>query len=134
MFNVCMHNSPLYMNLLRNDDHNLWHVRTKIYREFYHNIFYIANEGRHIFFNIMLSDQKHISTAKYQLYIKCQLEIYLSKKLFLSYKKNFFNYFANTKISYIFNIYRSITEAWAKLLSIYCLQYLIVWWYKDARN
>ena len=106
-----MHNSPLYMNLLRNGDHNLWHVRTKIYREFYHDIFYIANEGRHIFFNIMLSDQKHISTAKYQLYIKCQLEIYLSKKLFLSYKKFFFNYFANTKISYIFNIYRSITEA-----------------------
>ena len=107
MFNVCMHNSPLYMNLLRNDDHNLWHVRTKIYREFYHNIFYIANEGRHIFFNIMLSDQKHISTAKYQLYIKCQLEIYLSKKLFLSYK-HFFLIILLTQKYLIYSIYTAL--------------------------
>jgi hypothetical protein len=54
-----------------------------------------ANEGRHIFFNIILFDQKHISTAKYQFYIKCQLEIYLSKKIFLFYKKNFLDYFTN---------------------------------------
>ena len=37
------------MNLLRNDVYNLivnTHVRIKIYREFYHGIIYIANEGR----------------------------------------------------------------------------------------
>jgi hypothetical protein len=49
-FNVCMHNGPVCMKLLRNDIHNLSHVRIKIYREFYHDIFYIANEGRQIFF------------------------------------------------------------------------------------
>ena len=38
-----------YMNSLRNDVNNLLdntHVRIKIYREFYHGIIYIANEGR----------------------------------------------------------------------------------------
>jgi hypothetical protein len=40
-----------YMNLFRNDIYNLFvntHVRIKIYREFYHGIIYIANEGRHV--------------------------------------------------------------------------------------
>jgi hypothetical protein len=40
-----------YMNLLRNDFYNLFvnmHVRIKMYREFYHSIIYIANEGRHV--------------------------------------------------------------------------------------
>jgi hypothetical protein len=40
-----------YMNSLRNDVCNLYvntHVRIKIYREFYHCIIYIANEGRHV--------------------------------------------------------------------------------------
>ena len=45
-----MYNGPVYMKLLRNDGHNLSHVRIRIYREFYHGIFYIANEGRQIFF------------------------------------------------------------------------------------
>ena len=39
------------MNLLRNDVYNLFvntHVQIKIYREFYHGIIYIANEGRHV--------------------------------------------------------------------------------------
>jgi transketolase C-terminal domain/subunit len=90
-FNVCMHNGPVYMKILRNDVHNLWHVRIKRYQEFYHDIFYIVNEGRQIFFSIhILFDQKQISTANYQLYIKCQLGIYSSKQLFSSYKKFFF--------------------------------------------
>ena len=40
-----------YMNSLSNDVCNLFvntHVRIKIYREFYHCIIYIANEGRHV--------------------------------------------------------------------------------------
>jgi len=40
-----------YMNSLRNDVCDLFvntHVRIKIYREFYHCIIYIANEGRHV--------------------------------------------------------------------------------------
>ena len=40
-----------YTNSLRNDVSNLFvntHVRVKIYREFYHCIIYIANEGRHV--------------------------------------------------------------------------------------
>ena len=39
-----------YMNLPRNDVCNFFvdtHVRLKIYRELYHCIIYIANEGRH---------------------------------------------------------------------------------------
>ena len=40
-----------YTNLLRNYIYNLFfntHVRIQIYREFYHIIIYIANEGRHV--------------------------------------------------------------------------------------
>ena len=40
-----------YMNLLKNDVYNLFvntHVRIEIYREFYHGIIYIANEGHHV--------------------------------------------------------------------------------------
>ena len=40
-----------YIISLSNDLHNLsdnTHVRIKIYREFFHSIVYIANEGRHI--------------------------------------------------------------------------------------
>jgi hypothetical protein len=40
-----------YTNSLRNDVSNLFvntHVRVKIYREFYHCIIFIANEGRHV--------------------------------------------------------------------------------------
>jgi hypothetical protein len=40
-----------YMKSLGNDVHNLSinaHVQSKIYREFYHNIVYIPNEGHHI--------------------------------------------------------------------------------------
>ena len=40
-----------YMNSLRNDVCNLFvntHVRNKMYREFYHCVIYIANEGRHV--------------------------------------------------------------------------------------
>ena len=39
------------MNSLRNDVYVLFvntHVRVKIYREFYHCIIYIANEGCHV--------------------------------------------------------------------------------------
>jgi len=39
------------MNSPRNDVYNFTvntHVRIKIYREFYHCIIYIANEGRHV--------------------------------------------------------------------------------------
>ena len=40
-----------YMNSLGNDVCNLFvntHEQIKIYREFYHCIIYIANEGRHV--------------------------------------------------------------------------------------
>ena len=39
------------MKKLRNDVYNLFvntHVRIKIYREFYHGIIHIANEGRYV--------------------------------------------------------------------------------------
>ena len=52
---VCIQFAPLslyeYMNLLKNDVYNLFvntHVRIEIYREFYHGIIYIANEGHHV--------------------------------------------------------------------------------------
>ena len=40
-----------YINSLSNDTCNLFintHARIKIYREFYHSIIYIANEGCHV--------------------------------------------------------------------------------------
>jgi len=39
------------MHLLRNDVYNVFvntHVRNEIYRELYHDIIDIANEGRHV--------------------------------------------------------------------------------------
>ena len=43
-----------YMNSVRNDVCNLFvntHVLIKIYRDFYHCVIYIANEGRHVRIN-----------------------------------------------------------------------------------
>jgi GH25 family lysozyme M1 (1,4-beta-N-acetylmuramidase) len=43
-----------YMNSVRNDVCNLFvntHVLIKIYRDFYHCVLYIANEGRHVRIN-----------------------------------------------------------------------------------
>jgi hypothetical protein len=48
---VCITVLYEYMNSPRNDVCNFivnTHVRIKIYREFYHCIIYIANEGRHV--------------------------------------------------------------------------------------
>ena len=44
-----------YMKSLRNDLNNLFdntHEQIEIYREFYHSMIYIANEGHHVPFGI----------------------------------------------------------------------------------
>jgi hypothetical protein len=56
-----LHHGPVYeyMNSLGNDVCNLFvntHEQIKIYREFYHCIIYIANEGRHV----IISDNTEI--------------------------------------------------------------------------
>jgi len=43
VMSVCTTGLYKYINLLVNT-----HVRIKIYREFYHGINYIGNEGRHV--------------------------------------------------------------------------------------
>ena len=51
MFDKCTMVLYEYMNSLRNDGYYLFvntHVQIKIYREFYHGIIYIDNEGHHV--------------------------------------------------------------------------------------
>ena len=55
-----------YINSLGNDVCNLFvntHERIKIYREFYHCIIYIANEGRHVRITCILQNKINKKTA-----------------------------------------------------------------------
>ena len=92
---VCITVLYEYMNLpnvLRNDVYNLFvnrHVRIKIYRKLYHDIIYIANEGRHVrifyYFSYLFYIEKCFYIQK-SVFLYREVYFYLEKYVFIQRK------------------------------------------------